>query len=71
MSRIIVAVTGLVMPIRKDSQVAFGLRSHQLGFRASIVQSLSAGVYFEVKIFLFGAAHAFGARVALTAAVMD
>lgn len=57
-SRVVVAVAWLVMAVRKDSQVAFRVRCHQLGFRARIVEGLTASI--DLEFFLDGATYAFG-----------
>ena len=52
--RVVVAVARLVVAICEDGQVALGMGSVQLGFRASVVERLAAGVDLELNVLLLG-----------------
>jgi hypothetical protein len=70
-SGVIVAVAWLVVAVREDRQMTFGVRGHELGFRARIVERLLAGIELEINALLDGSTEALPAGMALAAIVMD
>jgi len=71
MSRIVVAVTGLVVSVSKDGQMTVRVCGGQLGFRAGIVEGLFASVELEIAGFFCGSAEALASRVALATIVVN
>lgn len=67
-SRVVVAMAGLVVAICEDGEMAFGMGCRQLRLCASFVQCLTAGVQTEIQAFL-GATETFCARMTLTGRV--
>jgi hypothetical protein len=51
--------------------MTFGVRGHELGFRARIVERLLAGIELEINALLDGSTEALPAGMALAAIVMD
>jgi hypothetical protein len=56
MSRVVVAVTWLVVAVCEDGEMALRMRCHELGFRTSIVKGLSGGIELKIVIFFCGSA---------------
>jgi hypothetical protein len=61
MRRIVVAVARLVVAVCEDSQLWLRLGRYELRFRASVVESLLAGIELEVRAFLDGPAETLSA----------